>query len=126
MQEVLGSCRYRHVHDEYVSALGEINELGIGAGLIRAEHDGNTARLHAIGERRERAMGNTKRGDGQAILVEYSGGFRFSGIGDADLKTYPARRGRRRRGSRSIGGCYTARIRPGMVAAALSNCFAAR
>jgi hypothetical protein len=53
---VLDACRKSQMHDQDIRAFREIDELGVGSHLIRAEDDRLILDLYTIGKRRHIAV----------------------------------------------------------------------
>ena len=75
-----------HVQNEQVGAAGEFGKAGIGASLIRPEHDGAITDPDPVGQRRDVSMRHAKRGHDQAIALQNGGGLPGGGINDDDVE----------------------------------------
>ena len=75
------------MHDQDIRSLRELDELGVRAGLIGAEHDRHIPRLHAVRQSRKIAVRYSQRGHGQSLPVEHYRRFCFRHIDDADIET---------------------------------------
>jgi hypothetical protein len=86
VQRVFGADSDGHVQDEQVGAACELGKAGIGAGLIRPEHDRVVPNADPVRECWDVSMRNTKRGHDQAVAFQDRGGLVAGGINNDDLE----------------------------------------
>jgi hypothetical protein len=84
------------MHDQDVCSLRELEESGVGTGLIGAEYDRHVPCLHAVRQSREIAVRYSQGSHGHSLPVEHCRRFCFRHINDADIETNASSRLARR------------------------------
>ena len=65
------TCGNGEMHDQDIRSPREIDEPWVGSGLIGAEHDRRIARLYAIRQSWDIAVGYSQRGHGHSLPIEH-------------------------------------------------------
>ena len=87
MKRALCTCGNRKMHNQDIRSLCELNEFGVGTGLIGAEYYRDVPCSHPVRQSREIAVRYPQGGNSYSLPVEHCRCFGFRHINDTDIET---------------------------------------